>query len=631
MVEAIIINEDDTIRREVLFQKNSRKFTDKIWASLYVVNICAFLVSGFVLLGNAKVRFDFTDTDKTLKMISPAFQIDLQECCNSRYDSGYYDDLCDYLQPTNTRNRRVLQEVHQEEASGFSTSNYTDDSVDTNWLSTGNLEKGQGVFDTFDEYPGVIFGLLAVAVCAATLWVTFLRYFSKTAVFGTEFVKVALLVWYAVVAWEYDERTTTTTLAIAVLVVAFAVWKRDTLVFAARIIKQSTIAMQENPSMIPGLVFVISLYVVQAFLFVAFFTKGTENVEVLLVDINPGFSYCEFRTKSYVGGIQSFLCFSWLWSIFFFNMLRLSIVASTVGSWHFHSEHKPRIVETLINCFTTSLGTISVGSLATALIERVKRFALLRSPSDWVACICCCAVVGPFKLLFCCFGACLEMALKAWTKFAIICHTFTSLSFVDSGAKAFKILSRHFEGGFVTEYSSRSTIFLGAYAFSIAITFIAWAWVDDVIDVESLKFYSQGSVNQTVSMIGWLFFILFNLWYPVLGIYFIILIDKALTALSENSLMGIWPGSFHQYWVSPLAAAFVGCISMMFFQYMAGFILDIVDVLFFCFVVDIDNDNIEGKNKDFHKLMKEVPGYIGVPTIDPENTIAPSAPPLNKI
>ena len=147
-----------------------------------------------------------------------------------------------------------------------------------------------------------------------------------------------------------------------------------------------------------------------------------------------------------------------------------------------------------------------------------------------------------------------------------ILQVFSGKSWFGSAKKVFKILKRHFKGGFVTEYASSSVLNLGSYVFSISIMFIAWVWLDAEFKTDTFL----GANDSAALAIVWVFFALFNIWYPALGIFLLILVNRAL-ANSESDPTVCVP---------PFAASFDGCISMMFFTYLAGIFSDTVDVPF---------------------------------------------------
>eukprot|EP00560_Eucampia_antarctica_P006292 CAMPEP_0197824870 /NCGR_PEP_ID=MMETSP1437-20131217/2076_1 /TAXON_ID=49252 ORGANISM="Eucampia antarctica, Strain CCMP1452" /NCGR_SAMPLE_ID=MMETSP1437 /ASSEMBLY_ACC=CAM_ASM_001096 /LENGTH=123 /DNA_ID=CAMNT_0043424671 /DNA_START=1738 /DNA_END=2112 /DNA_ORIENTATION=- len=66
--------------------------------------------------------------------------------------------------------------------------------------------------------------------------------------------------------------------------------------------------------------------------------------------------------------------------------------------------------------------------------------------------------------------------------------------------------------------------------------------------------------------------------------------------------------NYQHYWIPPLAAAFVGCISMMFFTYISGIILDIIDTLFLCYAIDKDN-HVDSPDQELKLLVEAIPIY----------------------
>jgi hypothetical protein len=149
---------------------------------------------------------------------------------------------------------------------------------------------------------------------------------------------------------------------------------------------------------------------------------------------------------------------------------------------------------------------------------------------------------------------------------------------------------------------------LGAYVFSAAVMFSTWAWIDTSYGWDTLP--SPGASTGTLLIFWlWLFYALFNLWYPVFGVFLIIVMDQTLSAVASDA---------QDVYVSPLAATFVGCISHMFFQFAAGIILDTIDVFFVCYAIDKDNGVQELKNEEFAKLLLELPMTIKTPLLAPE-------------
>ena len=99
-------------------------------------------------------------------------------------------------------------------------------------------------------------------------------------------------------------------------------------------------------------------------------------------------------------------------------------------------------------------------------------------------------------------------------------------------------------------------------------------------------------------------------WYPVLGIYIIIIANKYLQQWEINSVSydddGGYPGSNsnHVWMVLPFVGAFVGCVLVVFFTLLTEIFLDIISTLCICFA--ITKDNFMNANPELENLVKQL-------------------------
>lgn len=226
--------------------------------------------------------------------------------------------------------------------------------------------------------------------------------------------------------------------------------------------------------------------------------------------------------------------------------------------------------------------------------------------------------------------------MKMLTKFTLIIHCFTGASFVESGRLCYHSMKRHFVNGFITDAVSNNVITLGSFVFSLAVTFTAWAWLDGEYGWHTLRLCSDDESRDESTygdddedrqcdgamtlFIIWLFFIAFNIYYPVLGIFLLVILDQLIRMFTSESFEcdPIYSDADcddqHREstsWVPPLAAAFVGCICRLFFNYMGGIILDTIDVCFVCWAIDKDN-NVDLSESEFAKLASDLPGVVKI-------------------
>jgi len=313
--------------------------------------------------------------------------------------------------------------------------------------------------DLFRNSPGI-----------AIAWVVALRFLAREIVILSELCKIAIFivagVVYSAFSWWANFQVSFICFAVAAALAAYAIWARAKILFAAKMIAHSTIAMKENPSIFIGGLFCKLLFVGNAAFFVYFFAESFNVVEVKK---STSTYSCSFESPSYVGKIDWFLCVSYLWSILLFEKMRLSIIAGVVGSWHFHPLEKPSVWLAIRN-IGPSFGTLSVSALISSIAEYINK--TLNQTSGWCSPTIC--FTWPLRLVLCCCGACFKTLIQMLTKYSVILHVFTGKPFVGSAKSVFKIMSRHFKGGFVTEVTSKSALILGSYAFSLGIVMVTW-------------------------------------------------------------------------------------------------------------------------------------------------------------
>jgi len=614
--------DDKTVPPIVKFRY--RKFTDVVWGVLYVLSYIGFVATGSYICSQAHPRFKF-DSDG-VRTISTYYEEDATECCEEAREGS----ICYVLDANTYYGSEDERRLREETSSKFN--------------------GDEGIFDAFLEAPEIIIGLLSVTFAAAVTWVLLIRYFSKAVVLLTEVAKVAVLITLGVTQEETGVRVLCFLGAVGLII--FDYWARKQIIFAADIMKYSTVAMRANPTIFLGSFFVKVLFAGNALLFVTFFAKSFDVAEVVkrrhcypdAYGYNTCNESCEFGYPNYVFHISIYLCLSYLWTIMFFGQIRLSIIATIVGSWHFHSNDQPGILVAMINA-VKSFGTLSVSSLITTIAEKINR---ILSGEDWWKFwfnpMCC--ITAPINLILCFIGNCFNTCIQMLTKSAVILHVFTGKSFICSAKSVIEIMRRHFKGGFVTETTSKSVLYLSSYAFSIGISLLAWTWVEDRFDCNRNFDDDSYEDSDKFYWILWLLVILFNLWYPVLGLYIIIIANKYLQKWENDKTESYYNEDedthTNHIWIPPLVGAFVGCIAMMFFTFFADIFLDIMSTMFLCFAIDKDN-YVENIDEDLEKLVKQMPNYIQAADVeivtgeaipvapvvfDNNELLNPSAPPL---
>jgi hypothetical protein len=609
-------NNNDIVPAQVKY--NDRKFTDKLWGLLYSLTYVAYLTMGFIIIGKAKPRYKIDE--QGTRTISDHYMEEAVQCCipGDKVDD-VYGEIC-YNLETTANGARVRR------------------------LAAGNskFDGDEGIFDAFLEAPEIICGLVGLALGSAVLWVVLMRYFAKPIVFLTEFFKIAAFIILAIFQKEVGTKVVCSLIAVGIA--AYTWWARKQIIFAAKMLKHSTVAMKENPSIFAGALLSKVFYAANAGFFVWFFAKSFDVAEVSKTEYcytdyysnqEVCYEHCNFEYPDYIYRMNIFISLSYLWTILYLNQFRLAIISTIVGSWHFHPENKPSLLTT-IKTSVHSLGTISVTSLIASIAEKFNKMIGEDCFSTWVSPTVC--ITGPFQCLLLLVGTCFKNFIRMLTSYALILHMFTGNPFLASAKQVFNILSRHFKNGFVTDYTSRSVISLGSYVFSMIIAIVAWVWIDARFDCNTLP---GGDLANRYAWI--LYFLVFVscIWFPVLGLYVIILVNRYVQKFERSKMERIenttppdddtyyfyQPENLNHYWIPPLAAVFVGCISMMFFEFFAGIFIDIIDTLFLCFAIDKDN-NVASSNTEFQTLIETLPVCIAsnVGKEDLEDPIAVGVP-----
>jgi hypothetical protein len=544
-----------TIPTTVVWEYNKRKMQDIFFAILYLGNIAYFLIVGVMYASNSrgeKYIYDTNDGESDWNTFrrNPEYEEDFVECCAGISDS-------DYVLGFNCENqnagsaRRLTQEASTK------------------------IMDSDGMFDAFAKVPHIPTTLIAMAFAISVIWVALLRQFARPIVFATECVKVVTLVWIGASsesAFFY---------VVAVVYLLLVLWQRERLKFAATIISHAAKGLQDNGPMFVALIAVKVVFCIHCFLFMFFISKFVNVTEVtsrVSEEADENSIDCDFRDPSWKGSSLFWFCCSWIWSSMWYNQARLNIIATTIGSWHWHPERKPTVVQAFALPFTKSFGTVSCASLIVAIVDIIRRNTKFR----------CWKLFSPIHLILCLIGCIILTCVNMLTKFTTILHSFTGDSFFVSAKSCYHIMSRHFTNGIVTEVASQNVMTLGAFVFSFALTMTSWAWLDGELGTKTLV-----EINADGTFIVFCICQAIMLWYPSLAMLFIVMIEPSFKGNATAIVI--------------LSVMFIGVTSMMFFTYMGGVILDTIDVCFVCFAVDKDN-GVDLAESDFaQNMVKHIP------------------------
>ena len=586
-----------------------RTVTNKNWAISFLSCYFIFFISCGLIFIHAHPKYKIMEDGK--KVISDHFRPKVERCCNDIYTAKKTPaswGLCSKLD-TEDGGRRLK--------SGRST-----------------FDGDEGIFDAFLEQPGILVGILGFVMIVAMCWVALLQAYAKQIVIATEVMKVVVLLIIAFIVLGYA-RIFVIILCIGYGALAYS--RLEDLMNAANIISLSAEALERNPKIVLGLIGLKIFYALQAALLVVTICASFEIVEVTkstsleyscpIADIeiqetcqltntfecdgsNCMYSEpikleieaCAFVNPSFLRSVNTFQIGMWIWATAVMQNIQLYIIASIVGSWHFSGNRLE--FSRALQRSVMSIGSLAFAGTITAFLDLVRR----RHYSRWFW------WVGPqaiFLVCLCIASSCILHFAHIYTKFAVVIHAFTGLSFQKSARKCHSMMRRRFVGGFITDWSSEGVLGFGSFIFSLLVAFLTWTAFDLAFNCSSFENYGTAWY--------WIFVIILSMIYPIMGVVIVIMLN-AWYQRSEQNRQISGQDNFQHIWIPPLAAAFVGCIARLFFNYVGRVILNIIDTIFVC--VGIDDDN--GINRSlnlFSDLVKKMPDYIAakpVNQIDPE-------------
>lgn len=650
-------HETTTVPPEVQWRSEDRTLTDPNWARACHAVHLAFLACSIAILSCARPRFERTGDDGD-KVVSHHYRDDVGRCCDDVRSSG--DDVGDwglcrtFDGPDDDGGRRLR-------------------------AGESRFDGDEGIFDAFGEAPEIVVGLVFFATSLSFVWFASLRVYAKRAVYTTVIGKTAIVLVLAI----FLDGFLGFILACLAAFAGYFSYKNGWLRYlerASEVISHSVKAFRSNPTMFFGLVGLKLLFAMQTLLFVWVIVASFDVAEVSKVRIEVsrdarcpvapynetdggdaadrycyhdegtrscdgngclsdvpierggGSSFeagCEYTHPAWVRVAFQFQILVWLWSVVLFDKLRLCVVATIVGSWHFHPERKPTFRQTLSTTVSKSTGTLSFAALIAAILDSFRRGGQGSKPCCgwWWWCGPQALFLLPLQLFACAFGSCLASILQLFTNFAVVLHVFTGLPLHDSAMRCRSIMTRHFRNGFVTELCSKNVLSVGSYVLSLLVTLTAWFWIDRRFECDTLF-----GADDRVATFFFLIMACFLLLHPLVGVLLLVAANSALERYERSSSESGDDNSQH-IWVSPLAACFAGCVSALLIRFVNGIVSDVIDTMFLCFAIDKDNGIDRKKDEaggDFAEVVaKAMPQYLvarPASEFDPETPVAAGVP-----
>ena len=200
------------------------------------------------------------------------------------------------------------------------------------------------------------------------------------------------------------------------------------------------------------------------------------------------------------------------------------------------------------------------------------------------------------KVLYCI----LQTIIISCTRLNTVVHCFTNESFCGSGKRTYALLKRNFVNAMATEWVSESVIALGVWAFSSAITAVAWAWYEDALPGANILTGGGGSKL--------IFYFLVLMFFVANPAFTVLIIGLFLNDLKISTFCSGDTTCDAGYTVIfMLSAIFIGCVANLIFTYMGAIIRDATTAMLMCFAVDRDNGTSSHEDESVKDTLSGLP------------------------
>ena len=544
----------------------TRTRTDTVWGVLFAALLLVWFTIGFAIIGSHNTgvmtggRAACTERFPSTLTSEPKV-----ECICA----GKTEDICVYHPAppkdcpghTASGGRRLF--AHHRRL----------DSKDTSW----------DVFSIFTHFPGYPFVLILLTAIIAVSWVAALKKWARPLIHATALLKPAAFVLCAIVFLR-DGASTGPVCVLLVIAAAFLFLYakyRAKYDLSARVMTASCESLSESKGVWRVACGIQVLFLV-LLAFYVWTACQTFNIMAWSKDTDTnGNDRCTLEPARWAISAQRFMAAMYLWVLFFANGARLVAVSTSAVTWFFHSDDPTKLANPAQQgakwAFTSSFGTIALGSLLVALSYQIKKSA--QSRVAWGHPIGC-----ALKFFFHYLHKCIE----ALTKFCLIVHVFTGEPFCKSVTSTFNLLKRRFASAIIVDMAAEDCLRLGAYTFSIMLGCIAWAWADSLCETETLKASTWAASN---GVLLYVLLALFGLltYYPMLTLFMVSLVAPFV---SSNHFANYYANeeavSMAKQATPPMVAMFIGALCHIIFGFMAKVLLDTVDTVFLCWAIDKD-------------------------------------------
>eukprot|EP00416_Gambierdiscus_australes_P021880 CAMPEP_0171057392 /NCGR_PEP_ID=MMETSP0766_2-20121228/1763_1 /TAXON_ID=439317 /ORGANISM="Gambierdiscus australes, Strain CAWD 149" /LENGTH=649 /DNA_ID=CAMNT_0011512497 /DNA_START=66 /DNA_END=2015 /DNA_ORIENTATION=- len=471
-------------------------------------------------------------------------------------------------------------------------------------LASGRKHVPADLWAFMEEHAYQPVVLFLCAIILATVWLFFLQKAAKAAIWGTIAADIIMLL--AVFLWYLIDFAVTNWACIVgvAAIVGGAIAARNQISDTAVILTQAMLGLRANAR-----IFAVSagVQVVWVLYFAQWIAALISMHFVMRVTPDDDAGACVLRGHSMLSNnwmaIYFVLCYYWV--TYFARNVNLMLVTANISGWYFRQEGSASF---WLKALPWSVGVQGGGNALGSAVMGACEYLMNRIGGTWGLVF---SMLTPWNWILVCIALAMKTVLQTYTKFGLIAMTFSGKSFCESAGKAFQLMTSKLGSAVLTDYLGSRIMAWASYMIALSVGLAAWAWADDVQGIST--FGGLTEVDGSI-LIAIVIMYAYLLSYPFITLVVLILIESNFGSQSHEEIRAVLN--------SVLASLFMGSITMFILSAISKLVVNAMDVVFFCFAVEADN---QGRQERFTELYSSIKCSIVEGGIQGQNVVQGNA------
>jgi len=428
------------------------------------------------------------------------------------------------------------------------------------------------------SFVGIFFGMVFVAV----VWLLSLRRCAKQIIWGAIGLDFAALIALGIIVMQLGGDG----LPFFIMAGAFAALVavcRKKINIGGQLMQEGTNALVKNPFLFVACGLILAIYIGYCALWCAAMAAQGEIRQVTCTEAGAS-----LEIASWLGDLSTIMLVGFFFTTNFVQNAKLMMCTVVIGSWFFDGNKSPQ-GQAMIH-FAGDKKKPSAYKTATRWIcwdlSGANGFAafivtladMLESQANQKICCCPLFLLNPFvcmlKIIWMCVKGCVEM----YSRFGLMAACFTGKGFVNSSRWAWGVLKDQLGQMVVTGCISHRVTSWGVMLFSICFMFLGWAVADLGTGDDTLGDFLRWDVLGGGTIIVILLIIGFMIYLTTMPMFVMFLFCMILgnSPVMSPTFTGVY------------YAVFTGALANIFFTFVGEMILNGVDIMLFCFAIELD-------------------------------------------